>query len=410
MLISKTKVKAKMFISKLSLLANSFWAIPFVLVVRFIRPWRVVKFGTFASGRIGHFAADSSIRFAEYNLKVTGERHLYYLPSVTCNSFWSELVRRNFFVRSWVRYLLFWNRVIPGGSFHQLETFNNGSRDIHGSFYKSKKFFQFTHQENAYAKDWLRQFGWSDGDPFVLLLIRDSKYLACDPLHGDESDVSYKKWDYHSYRNTEIDSYIPAMEWLASQGAFVLRMGSITDKPLVSDNSKLIDYSFRNDKSAFLDVWLFANTTLCITTGSGPDMISSACNRPMLVLNYTPISHCYSWSHALHAPKLLYHRNTQRLLTMREYLSHSFLETELYDQANIQIQDLSRSDILAITQECWNDLHEKFTDDIEHNRIQDIFWRIIKNSTDDRLNSWIHPRARISLEFLKLYPTFMDLT
>jgi len=386
MFISKTMVKAKIFIIRLSLLANSFWAIPFVLVVRFIRSWRVVKFGTFASSRIGHFASDSSIRFAEYHLTVNDEIHLYFLPSVTCNSFWSELVRRNFFVRSWVRYPLFWNRVIPGGTFHQMDTFNNGSRDIHGSFYKLKKSFQFTDQENSYAQDWLRQFGWSDGDPFVLLLIRDSKYLACDPLHGEASDVSYKKWDYHSYRNTEIDSYIPAMEWLASQGVFVLRMGSVADKPLVSSNSKLIDYCFRNDKSPFLDVWLFANTTLCITTGTGPDLISSAYNRPLLMLNYTPISHCFSFSNAMHAPKLLYHISTGRLLTLKEYLSHSFLETALYDQANILIQDLSQGDILAITQECWNDMQGNFTDEIEHIRIQSIFWRIIRDFTDDRLN------------------------
>ncbi len=45
----------------LLLAINSVWAIPAVLLIRLVRPWRHVRVGKLISDRIGHFVADSTL-------------------------------------------------------------------------------------------------------------------------------------------------------------------------------------------------------------------------------------------------------------------------------------------------------------------------------------------------------------
>ena len=49
------------------------------------------------------------------------------------------------------------------------------------------------------------------------------------------------KWDYHSYRDGDIEKYILAAEELASRGYYIFRMGINVIKPSRSSNPKIID-------------------------------------------------------------------------------------------------------------------------------------------------------------------------
>ncbi len=71
-------------------------------------------------------------------------------------------------------------------------------------------------------------------------MVRDNAYLPT------------KNWGYHNYRNSEISSFIPALELLASMGYWVIRMGKIMETPLRLNNNRIIDYSFDKKKATFL--------------------------------------------------------------------------------------------------------------------------------------------------------------
>ena len=53
---------------------------------------------------------------------------------------------------------------------------------------------------------------------------------------------------YHNYRNSSIDSYAKAANWLQSEprSAFIIRTGKFADKKLVLSNKNYIDYPFCN--------------------------------------------------------------------------------------------------------------------------------------------------------------------
>ena len=395
--------------SILLLLLHSPWAVPAVYLMRWLKPWVLVRVGTFNSGRIGHFAGDVGHHYAALKEQPANHVDLYWLAEKTCNDFWAAIVCRSFPIAYWVRHLDRWNRIIPGGHHHFRLSSETGTRDIQALLERHPESMPFTPQENQRAADWLKRFGWKEGDRFVCLLVRDDEYLANDPVHGNGDDRSYSKWQYHAYRNSDIETYVPAVEWLAQQGVWVFRMGKQMARRIPSTHERVIDYAFRDDKSDFLDVWLFAHCDLCITTGSGPDMISDVYRRPVLAVNFLPLRNLWSWSNALHCPKHLSWSDSGIPLNWREHLVHSYYETNQYTEAGIAIHNLTADELLEITKECWLRLQGEWVDDESDLAAQSKCWDILKKIPDyEKFHGWLHPESRISSVFLRDNPGFLN--
>lgn len=380
------------------LMTHVLFAIPVVFFLRCLRPWRIVRFGTLRSNRIGHFAADAGQQWAERQLESNSGKYidLYWLPSTTCNDFWARMVRRNFPVHWWVRPLDVLNQKIPGGAAHHRPSSDTGSRDLDGLREKVGTNMPFLPEEDEQAKAWLRSLGWRDGEPIVCLLVRDSAYL--------ESHLprSVGSWHYHDYRDSDIATYVPAAEWLAGQGAWVLRMGKKMARPLPGNHPRVVDYAFRPDRSDFLDVWLFAHCDLCMSTGSGPDMVSDVYRRPLLLLNFFPVRNLFSWSSAMHWSKKLVWESNKVPLTLKEHLDHSFFMTSQYQEAGIEIIDLTSEEILAGVQERWQRIQGTWTDTEDDLRRHARVWEILAAHPDfAKFNGWIHPEARLAATWLR---------
>ena len=368
-----------------------------MLIVRLIRPWHLIRFGTFRNERIGHFAADAGVHYARRVMGLSPGTDLYWLPrEKSCNDFFDKLVRRNFHVSPLVSYLYRWNLLLPFSTPHCLPSSTTGSRDIEGLLEKSPTMLPFFPEEDRAAEAWLAEQGWQAGEPFVCLLVRDSAYLNTDLFHSGID------WNYHNYRDSNITTYVKAAEWLAGQGLWVLRMGKVMKNPMPTDHPRIIDYAFHPEKSDFLDIWLFAHCSLCISTGTGLDMVSSIYRRPILHVNYLPLIGLWSWSDALHVPKHLVWRGNQQYLTWQEHLEHSYFYTEQYDQAGIEIIDLSADEILLSVQEAWLTLQGDWVESEGNAARQARFWQILRADPQfDSLHGWIHPRSRVGDAWLK---------
>ena len=273
---------AKQFKQKLMLILHGVWALPAIILIRSLRKYVLIRMGTFIHTRIGHFAPEGAEHFARLKEQAFNTVDWYWLPKVTCNKQEEKMIKRNLPVFSLVEYLDRWNRIIPGGNAHIRPFSYTGDRDIEGLFEKYESSFSFLPEEENFAKGWLRDQGLQEGEPFVCLLARDDAYLDNERLHSKNKG----HWSYHSYRNSEIATYVPAMEWLADQGYWVLRMGKIMSKPIPSEHPKIIDYAFHEEKSDLLDIWLFANCNFCITTSTGLDCISHIYKKPLLIINF----------------------------------------------------------------------------------------------------------------------------
>ena len=352
---------------------NSIWAIPLVLLIRVIRPLLLIKFIKLDHGRIGHFVADS---FQLINLSKQGKLKFYpliWFEEPAANEYWSTFVKRNLSIKQWTKLLYHWNIKIPGGKVHLFSHFLDevgSARDWQGNLENSTFRLSFTEKENKEGKKWLSSRGWKEGRPFVCVIVRDAAYLETSEL------TEGFDWSYHDYRNSKIQDYLPALEWLTEQDVLVLRMGKTMEKPLLHDNKMIIDYAFLDEKSDFLDVWLFANCDLCITTGTGVDMISDVFRKPLLFLNCLPLSYIFSWSYCFHYPKNLYWKKTGKILTLKELINNT--KPESYEE-NIIVKDLNSDEILISVKEAWGYFRGSLKLKKEDTILQDKFWKIIKS-------------------------------
>jgi putative glycosyltransferase (TIGR04372 family) len=378
-------------------LLNAFWAIPILIVVRVIRPFLRVRVGIFNFGRIGHFAADVGQRKAE-SIVNRSQKNLdfWYLPddSQCSNVYWAKITRRWFRAHSLVRHLVFWNSILPFGKSHSL---NSGgthrSRDVNGFLERAKLRMPSTLSEELEARNWMAQWGWKEGDPFVCLMVRDSEYLR--KLHP-EFDCSY-----HDYRDSDIQNYRKAIKYLNSQGAYVFRMGQQMGSRVEYNNEKFIDYAFCNSKSAFLDIWLFANCNLCITTGSGPDLISDVFRRKTLLINYLPLHGLWSWSNTITYPKSLVWKSTGKTLTLTEYLDHAHYDAVAYANAGIDVSELNDDQIYEAVNEGWSSaIGARTLTDQERYLHEQYVIHLKSHCAFQHFHKFLHPDSRLASAFL----------
>jgi len=379
----------------LLLLINSVWAIPLVIFMRIVRPIVHVRICALNAIRIGHFVPDVAEHLLINKSNSAKFLNLYFFLTPISNYQWSDMTRRSALhvFKGWLRYVYIWNRLIPRGISHEMPSSFSDSRDLRGLINEFDCSFPFTDEEVYECKSWLKSKGWEDGQPFVVLNVRDSKYL--------------KNWipnfdlDYHSYRNSDIESYLPSVEWLSNQGVWVVRMGRNMQHPLQSSSVLVIDYAFDDKKSDLLDIWLFANCSGCITTASGPDWISNVYRRPLLCVNASPLGILFSMFNSIWVPKNLQWEDSGESLNLGEYLDHTFLRTDEYTEAGIRIIDLTPEEILVAVKEFWQRIKGSWVETESDKGVQDRFWNHFSNwPLYSSYHGWKHPSSLIGTAWL----------
>lgn len=357
-----------------------------------------LRVGLISADRIGHFVPDVLIRFAEESPQGRPGKTIYWVEGQVSNTFWFEVMKRNLTCHPIAKYIGHLAPFIPKSEnwFLSSPRWTARSRDVDGLTHRTGARPAFLPRENQFARTWLKSIGWVEGQPLVCVLVRDSKFLNTEPGrtpadHGLEPNA----WSYHNYRDSDIQTFVPAMEWLAEQGAFVLRMGKKMDSPLRSIQPNIIDYAFHPEKSDFLDVWLFANCDLCITTGTGPDLISVLYGRPVLCVNYLPISQAITVGRVTTAGKRLYDSFGNRL-TLEENLAAHFFRTVDYRDAGIEIRDLESAAVTEIVKEKWLCLNDSASIRCPDEKLRTRFIELLRVSPGANTHGWIHPEANLS--------------
>jgi putative glycosyltransferase (TIGR04372 family) len=382
---------------------HALWAVPAVLVIRVVRPWRHVRLAALEPHRIGHFVADAAILLARRSLEppAARTRDLFWLPKATSNEQWARMVRRHMVVRPWVRYLFKFNKLIPGGAPHELALPSwSGNRAAYAPLRASTSRFTFTPDENQKARAWLQRRGWRDGEKFVCLQARDSAYLATHPLH---SQMQKGHYDYHNYRDVDIDTFGGVARALVDRGYWVIRMGQIVQKHFPFEHDRVIDYPFVHDRDDLLDIWLSVHCSLFVSTGTGIDVIPWVYGKPPVVfVNALPLFMVASQISHVWVPKHLRWKTSGKLLTLSEHCAHRYSVGSDYERAGILIEDLAADEITAAVLEGeqrstggWRETH---TD----RDLQRRAWEILRHCPDFlNFHESIHPDARFGCAWLK---------
>ena len=211
----------KDFLRVINYLLNALWALPIVLISRVIYPRFKIKFGVCQSNRIGHFIPDTLeelIRMQKYNKVIT-----FWSATLISNKQWHKMVKKYMYIGPMYKYLIFWNRNMPGALRHTSVMSTNSSRDPKGNFFSDLIKPKMSDSDIMKSKKLLEQIGWK-GEPFICLLSRDNAYL--DYLDNLAGKFNFDR-SYHSYRNSEIETYRLAINHLLDKGYWVFRMGLV---------------------------------------------------------------------------------------------------------------------------------------------------------------------------------------
>ena len=356
--------------------ANALWAIPLVIVIRMLRGVVLIRLGTFDSRRIGHFVFDVACHLQEADAEKTLD--LYWLEDCA-NEQWEVMVRRTFCVLGVTRWIDLWNRKIPGGLHHQIRNYYDGNHDVGAMIARGSCPMGFTATEASQAKHWLLSKGWKEGEPWICVLVRDGHFLENDRTANSGFPTSHN-WDYHNYRNSNIQDFVPGLEWLTNQGVWVLRMGRQAREPLVSANPMIIDYAFDESQSDLLDIWLFANCHGSISTATGLDAVATVYGIPNLFVNALPITDLLTYHRSVWVPKDLLWTETRRPLSLQEHFLHAYSHSNVYKMRGIGIQDLAQGKILDAIRDFWGLIQSQWTLDPSRMRWQEAFWREFDDS------------------------------
>lgn len=400
--IKNFTVRALRFIKKHPLFIPSiFIVVPLLMIVKLIKPLYFVRFVSLRCERMGHFVYDA----AENKARQQRDAGLYFdffWIGKPCNVQWAKMVEREIPIYSFVRYLDFYARLIPGFRDHSRSSSETRSADIYRLYDRFDISFPLTELEQHAGRKQLGDFGVSDDKQFVCLLVRDEAYMATrqDLITGNDSPE--QTFAYHSYRNSQIDDYNLAVRWLLDRGYVVFRMGSVASKKADIDHENFIDYAFHESKSPFMDVWLYANCAASISTASGIDALARVYRKPMLMLNALPVADFNWYAESIWIPKTLIWQKTKQPLTLAESVKHRYGMAEQYEEKGISIESLSENEILEATKELIFEAEGLIEFDDQQKEIQKLAQLVFKqHNSSFPANMDFHPKARFGSKWLK---------
>lgn len=211
----------------------------------------------------------------------------------------------------------------------------------------NKPVINFTPEEEMRGQQLLAEMGIKKSDWFVCFHSRDSAY------HGSRYSGGFS---HHAYRDSSIDNYLAAAEYIAERGGYAIRMGATVANPLPKlRHSRIVDYAteYRSD---FMDIYLPARCKFFLGSTSGLFLISTIFGVPVANANYIPIDQTPYCAHDLFIPKKLWSIEKQRLLTFSEIFDSEIAHYNSFNEfakAGIRPIENSSEEILGLAAEMY---------------------------------------------------------
>ena len=384
-------------------------AFPIVLFTYLIKPFFLIRIGELQSGRIGHFSMNTELYCCEKDsgINTPTQKHIdiFFLAKRVCNKQLEKMWRRKLVILP--RYLIspinnvniFLKKLIPMKDVPKIGP-ENSDRDVYNLLEKFNPHISFTNDEEQKAKTILKNFGIDTNCKFVCLLVRDSAYL------DSHSNLSLKDFNYHNYRDADIDKYLLAAEELTKRGYYVFRMGAKVLKSMKSSNPKIIDYANTNLRSDFMDMYLGAKCTFCISVGGagflGVPFVFRKPNAYIMV----PFGHLCTWNkYDLMITKNHISNRTKKRLSFSEIFSNGvaiIYRQEEFDKKDITLEENSPEEIRDLSIEMDDRIHGNWIEKDEDLELQNRFWKIFsENIKKQNLEVPLH--GKIKAKFCSNY-------
>ena len=214
-------------------------------------------------------------------------------------------------------------------------------------------------------------------------------------------------WDYHSYRNADIDNYLPAVEKLVNKGYYALRMGRFVSKKIKTANPQIIDYATKGPTD-FMDMYLGAHCRFFISGSDGLAEIPATFRRPFVWIDFIPFSTLYWVANGqLFIPKKLWLTKENRILTFDEMLhtkAADYGRTEDYEKAGIKVINNSPEEIIDVSMELEERVKGTWNETPEDKEFQERFREIVEKKNGRKFSGFI------GVKFLRQHKELLGLS
>ncbi len=394
----------KKFIRKFLTLLLSPLGLLLVLVMRAIRPWFLIRINILTSERIGHFAANTELylceRDAGINLPEGRYVDLWYHNWPVCNQQLARMWSRVLHVAPrWLLATMDWvNTSIPGGEAHRIGNNTQSDIDVYNLLDRFPAHLSFLPEEEDRGEAGLRALGIPEGSPFVCLIVRDSSYL--------KENIPWRSWNHHDYRDCDIQNYILAAQKLVERGYYVARMGVVVRESMAVDHPMIIDYAAKGLRSDFMDIYLGAKCTFCISNSTGYDAVPYIFRRPLLYVDVAPLGPIRTDNEKfISTAKKYWLRDEERFMTFREIFSSGagyFTVSSNFDDMGIDLLESVPEEIAAVVLEMVERLKGTWETMEEDEALQRRFWEIFP---DNELHGEV--RSRMGSDFLSRHKEWL---
>jgi putative glycosyltransferase (TIGR04372 family) len=388
-------------------------ALILVLTARLIRPIFLIRFENFISNRIGHFALNIEQYLCELdagiNIPKTRFFDIWYHSCTPCNYQLARMWKRVLHIGPAILFELVGNinDVIPGGELHRIDWSIVGrDRDVHNLLDKFPPHISFLPNEERRGKMGLRSLGIPDDAPFVCLTVRDSAYLNDQSPHLD--------WSRHNFRNCDIQNYILVSRKLAERGYYVIRIGAVVKEAMDVDHPMIIDYATNGMRSDFMDIYLGAKCTFCISTSLGFDSVPIIFRRPVVFVDSSPLEVIRTWSiDYISTFKKYWKRDEDRFMTFQEIFESGagkFTVQSEFEALGIDLVESTPEEIADVVLEMDERLRGVWKSTQEDERLQQSFWEMFPRGFLKNASIPLHGEiySRVGVEFLRQHREWLE--
>lgn len=360
---------------------------PVVLALRALKPLILVRFGSLNSLAFGMFAQATELYLCEREAELQPKRtlDLFHYGIGISNQQLKTMWGRTLHVPPLGNLLAHANDVLPGGNSHKIHMPNDEDRN--GVIPRSQRHLFFNAAEKRLGQAGLRELGVPDGASFVCIYARDQAYKGSSRDHK-WSPLFNQDETNHGYRNTSINNYISAAEKLAERGHFVIRMGSVVNEPLMTDNPMIIDYAtkFRTD---FMDIYISGTCRFFLGGTGGLNTIPRIFRRPVVMDNLALTAEvCYAmYPNNLFIPKKFWHRENQRFMTFKEFIEtcpNGFDGATHFENIGVDLIDNTPQELLDVALEMDERISGTWQSSKEDDDLQERCWELLEMPQPDQ--------------------------
>lgn len=280
--------------------ARGLFAVTVLPGLYILEPFYRIRLGIVTTQRFGELAANMDFFVRHQQHYGNPPRTAYLLFGWEPSNrqlfrMFKRLARLNVLETRWGTWLLFALRpILTRTRFWHSFRWDNAHYFL---FNNTKSELRFTEAEEKDGKARLAEMGIGENDWFVCFHAREDSYYR--QWRPEAEDM----WRAVDFKNTRIENYLKAAEYITSLGGFAIRIGAAVDIPLPETvNPRIIDYAtkYRND---FMDIYLLAKNRFLLGTSSGPYSVPIAFDVPLVVSSHFPYSHSPNHSFDIILPR-----------------------------------------------------------------------------------------------------------